>query len=163
MIMQITGKVKFPITLDIGTWIFDDRKVDLDTYFDEDKKESDPEEEYLKRAGKHFDKEMAEGVSPQAAVKEKPKFKRQHLKTGSFGIFIDLFLKNAEPLEDAKKIVFETKNGPAAFPLAQAEHLIAAFSHKGKALKEDGPLHILFDDGSNRENPIKYVTGIRVE
>ncbi len=44
MIMQIKGKVKFPITLDIGTWIFDDRKVDLDTYFDEEKQETSQEE-----------------------------------------------------------------------------------------------------------------------
>jgi len=44
-----------------------------------------------------------------------------------------------------------------------AGHFIAAFSFKGEALKEDGPLHILLDDGSNRENPVKYVTGIRIE
>lgn len=163
MIMQIKGKVKFPITLDVGTWIFDDRKVDLDTYFDEEKQETSQEEAYLKKTGKYFDKAMAEGADPQAAVRTKPKFKRHHLKTGTFGIPVGLFIQNAEPLEDAEKIVFETKNGPVAYPLEMAGHLIAAFSFKGEALKEDGPLHILLDDGTNRENPVKYVTGIRIE
>nr|WP_235801528.1 peptidyl-prolyl cis-trans isomerase [Heyndrickxia acidiproducens] len=161
--MQIKGKVKFPITLDIGTWIFDDRKVDLDTYFDEEKQGLNEEEEYLKKTGKFFDRELKEGANPQDAVRTKPKWKRQHLKTGSFGIFIHIFLKNAEPLADAKKIVFETKNGPVAFPLAEAEHFILAFSHQGNALKETGPLHLLFDDGSNRDHPIQYVSGVTIE
>ena len=34
-IVHIKGKVKFPITLDPSVWIFDDRKFDLDTYFDQ--------------------------------------------------------------------------------------------------------------------------------
>ena len=34
-ILFINGKVRFPITIDPTVWIFDDRKVDLTTYFDE--------------------------------------------------------------------------------------------------------------------------------
>ena len=32
-ILFINGKVKFPITIDPLVWIFDDRKVEIDTYF----------------------------------------------------------------------------------------------------------------------------------
>ena len=37
-IMPFKGKVKFPITLDAGVWIFDDRRIDLNTYFTEEKR-----------------------------------------------------------------------------------------------------------------------------
>ena len=32
-IILLSGKVKYSITLDPTVWIFDDRKVDLSTYF----------------------------------------------------------------------------------------------------------------------------------
>ncbi len=38
-----------------------------------------------------------------------------------------------------------------------------AFSHKGKPLKEDGPIHIIYQDGSNKDDPIKHVKSFRVE
>ena len=39
-IILVNGKVKFSITLDPSVWIFDDRKLDLTTFFDEKKEES---------------------------------------------------------------------------------------------------------------------------
>lgn len=33
-IIQIKGSVKYSITLDPSVWIFDDRKIDLNTYFE---------------------------------------------------------------------------------------------------------------------------------
>ncbi len=41
--------------------------------------------------------------------------------------------------------------------------LIFKFSQDGKPLTEDGPVHLLFADGSNVENPIKNIRAIRVE
>ncbi|KHD84300.1 peptidyl-prolyl cis-trans isomerase [Bacillus ginsengihumi] len=163
MIIPVKGKVKFPITLDIGTWLFDDHKIDLDTYFEQDHSETNTDEEYLKKTGQFFDREIKEGAITQPPPKPNTHSKRQHMKTGSFGIKIDRFIRNAEPLDDAKDIVFETVNGDIRFPLTKLAELILAFSHKGKPLKDDGPLHILFDDGSNRENPIKFVSGLRIE
>lgn len=66
MIIPIKGNVKFPITLDAGTWIFDDRKLDLTTYFDNKNTGIDEDEEYTKSVGKFFDREIKEGaISPQ--------------------------------------------------------------------------------------------------
>ena len=33
--------------------------------------------------------------------------------------------------------------------------MILCFSNNGKPLKEDGPVHVYFGDGSNKQNPIK--------
>ena len=49
-IIQITGNVNFAITLDASTWIFDDRKLDLNTYFTAEHIEVDPDEKYVKEA-----------------------------------------------------------------------------------------------------------------
>lgn len=47
-ILFINGKVRFPITIDPTVWIFDDRKVDLTTYFDETRENTSELEAYLK-------------------------------------------------------------------------------------------------------------------
>ena len=47
-ILFINGKVRFPITIDPTVWIFDDRKVDLTTYFDEKRENTSELETYLK-------------------------------------------------------------------------------------------------------------------
>lgn len=88
---------------------------------------------------------------------------KQRLLTGTFGIKFEPFLKNAEPLESATTLIIETKDEEIQIPINEAYDLIIAFSKEGKALKEDGPVHILFEDGSNKDQPIKYVKGFRVE
>ena len=39
-IILVNGKVKFSITLDPSVWIFDERKLELTTFFDEKKNKS---------------------------------------------------------------------------------------------------------------------------
>ena len=39
-IILVNGKVKFSITLDPSVWIFDERKLELTTFFDEKKEQS---------------------------------------------------------------------------------------------------------------------------
>ncbi|MCI1589763.1 MAG: peptidyl-prolyl cis-trans isomerase [Heyndrickxia oleronia] len=163
MIIPIKGKVKFPITLDAGTWIFDDRKIDLTTYFDTNHSEVDDNEEYTKNVGRFFDREIKEGAISPPTLKSERKFLKQKLLTGTFVIRFEPFLKNAEPLKEAKLLVLETDSDDVQIPLEDAYQLILAFSKEGKALKDDGPIHVIFSDGSNRNNPIKYVKGFRVE
>ena len=65
-IMSIKGKVKFPITLDSGVWIFDDRRIDLNTYFDtEEDSQALKDEEYTKNVSKFWDKEIRESVEKE--------------------------------------------------------------------------------------------------
>ena len=49
------------------------------------------------------------------------------------------------------------------FRLDKQRIFILKFSDKGKPILEDGPVHILFKDGSNIENPIRNVNAIRIE
>lgn len=163
MIIPFKGKVKFPITLDPGVWIFDDRKVDLNTYFESEKIEVNNEEEYTKKVGEIFDREIKEGSVAPPTLKTERKFLKERILTGTFGIKLEPFLKNAEPIDNTTSLFIETTEKEIEIPINKAYDLILAFSKDGKPLKEDGPVHILFEDGSNRENPIKNVRAFRVE
>lgn len=163
-IIQIKGKVKYKITLDPGVWIFDDRKVDLNTYFNQEQERTDSLEEYTKSVGKHWDREIMEGAVYPPTLKTEVKFQKEKVLTGTFGIPFKPFLDNAEPEQEAKSVVIEYGDSDQLeLSLEEASGIILGFSKDGKPLKEDGPLHIYFQDGSNKENPIKTVTGITVE
>ncbi|MBT2637283.1 MULTISPECIES: peptidyl-prolyl cis-trans isomerase [unclassified Bacillus (in: firmicutes)] len=163
-IIPIGGRVKYKITLDPGVWIFDDRKVDLNTYFNEDQKTDDALEEYTKSVSKHWDREIMEGAVYPPTLKTEVKFEKEKVLTGTFGIPFKPFLDNAEPDQTAGTVVIEYgDNDQIALSLKEASGIILGFSKDGKPLKEDGPLHVYFKDGSNKDSPIKNVTGFLVE
>ncbi|MEK4079190.1 peptidyl-prolyl cis-trans isomerase [Solibacillus silvestris] len=162
-IIPIKGAVKFELTLDPTVWIFDDRKLDLNTYFVSEKVEEN-NEKYLREMGAHWSREIMEGAVFPPTLKTERKFDRKGMMTGTFGMEIKPFLKNAEIADSANEVVFECTTGEeVAFPLQQAETFILKFSQDGKPLLEDGPVHVLFADGSNVENPIKNVRAIRIQ
>lgn len=163
-IIQLYGNVKFPITLDPSVWIFDDRKAELDTFFEEVTIENNGIEEYTKSISKHWDREIIEGAAtPQPEKKTKKKLLKETLITGTFGIPFYPFLQNSEPDNEAKGIVIETRKQDYLIPIARGTDLILCFSDKGKPLKEDGPVHIYFKDGSNKDQPIKNVKSIKIK
>ena len=85
--------------------------------------------------------------------------------TGTFGISLDHFVKNAVPAEDAETISFldnrwlERKR----FPVSEVGNFLFKFSQDGKPLTEDGPAHLLFKDGSNIEQPLRKVAEIVID
>ncbi|MDQ0155871.1 peptidyl-prolyl cis-trans isomerase [Robertmurraya andreesenii] len=162
-IILIIGKVKFPITLDPSVWIFDDRKQDLHSYFHTKDEKNNPLEEYTKSISKHWDREIVEGAVFPPTLKSEKKFLKEKLLTGTFCIGFEPFLKNAEIQEDAEYLVIETRDSEVKIPIAEANELVLGFSKDGKPLTEDGPIHIYFGDGSNFEDPIKFVKAFRVE
>ncbi|MBZ5200345.1 peptidyl-prolyl cis-trans isomerase [Planomicrobium chinense] len=165
-IVPFKGEVKFKIALDPTVWIFDDRRIDLDTYFDEERVEIDEMEEYKRGMGEHWSREIMEGATVPQTLKTEKRYSRQEkneMITGTYGIKFAPFLKNAEPSAEAKTVVFESANGEYAFPLDAANELIFKFSDNGKPLKENGPVHVLLPDGSNQEDPITHILAIRVE
>ncbi|WP_079508302.1 hypothetical protein [Mesobacillus jeotgali] len=163
-IIPIKGKVKFKITLDPGVWIFDDRKVDLNTYFTEKHESEDHIERYTKAVSKHWDREIMEGAVYPPTLKTEVKFEKEKALTGTFGIPFKSFLENAEPEPESKKVVIEYgENDQAVLSIEEATGIILGFSKDGKPLKEDGPLHVYYKDGSNKDHPIKNVTGFTVE
>ncbi|MET3575831.1 peptidyl-prolyl cis-trans isomerase [Bhargavaea ullalensis] len=163
MIIPIKGNADYTITLDPGTWIFDDRKIDLNTYFTEEREEKNELDEYVKATSKHWSREIMEGATYPPTLKTERKFKKTELLHGTFGIVLEPFLKNAGIRGDAKEIAFGTADGEEhRFPVEEAYSMIFQFSVDGQPLKEDGPAWLLFPDGSNAENPIKAIRTITI-
>ncbi|MBA9025004.1 MULTISPECIES: hypothetical protein [Bacillaceae] len=156
-IVFIQGNVKFPITLDPGVWIFDDRKVEIETYFNSDTKVENELEEYTIAASKHWEKEIREGATMPPTLKTERKFEKQRLLEGTFVIPFKPFLDNAEPNSNATEVVVKTANSEQTFTKEDAETFVIGFSINGKPIKEHGPMYIYFGDGSNIQNPIKDV------
>ena len=162
-IISITGAVQYKLTLDPTVWIFDDRKLDLTTYFTQEKVAVD-DEKYLREIGAHWSREIMEGAVFPPTLKTERKFDRKGMQTGTFGIAIKPFLENATILDTASEVVFETTDGNEhVFSIEEAKTLIFKFSQDGKPLLEDGPVYVLFADGSNLDNPIKKIAAIRVQ
>ena len=162
-IIAIEGKVRFPITLDPGVWIFDDRRIDLNTYF-ETKNEPNLNdlEQYTKDVSRHWDREIREGAIYPPTLNTEKKFEKEKVLTGTFGIKFSPFLKNAEPLSEANEVVFISGEKEVVMSFAEAHEVIFAFSKNGKPLKDDGPIHLYYGDGSNENNPIVSISKIIV-
>lgn len=162
-IIPVKGEVNFKITLDPGVWIFDDRRIDLTTFFTTEHIETDELAEYTKNMSAHWSREIMEGSTNPPTIQTEKKYEKTKMLTGTFGIYLHHFLKNAEVKENATNVVIETENGEHSFSLEEAQTLIFKFSQDGKPLHDDGPAYILKADGSNLENPIKQVNAVRVE
>ncbi|MET1013435.1 MAG: peptidyl-prolyl cis-trans isomerase [Paenisporosarcina sp.] len=163
-IIPIKGEVNFNITLDPGVWIFDDRRIDLTTFFTAEHIEKDELAEYTKNMSAHWSREIMEGSTNPPTIQTEKKYEKTKMLTGTFGIYLNHFLKNAEVKEHATTVVIETITGEEhPFSLEEAQTLIFKFSQDGKPLHEEGPVFILKSDGSNLKNPIKHVNAVRVE
>ncbi|MEH7388326.1 peptidyl-prolyl cis-trans isomerase [Bacillus sp. JJ1521] len=162
-IIMIEGKTKYKITLDPSVWIFDDRRVDLLTYFESDQIVEEDLSEYTKSVSKHWDREIREGAIYPPTLKTEKKFLKEKVLTGTFGIPFGDFIKNAEPFEDAATLTIVQKDQETTISLSEAYAGVLGFSKEGKPLREDGPVHFYFGDGSNRENPIKNITRFIIE
>ena len=156
-IIPIKGKVDFQITLDPGVWIFDDRKLEIESLFDHLRSGEDEREQYTRSISSHWDREIMEGAVYPPTLKSEKKFEKQKILHGSFAIPLKPFLKNAGVHPDAESLVIEQESGTVELPLETAEEAYLAFSENGKPLLEDGPVHIYLGDGSNRDHPIKHV------
>lgn len=156
-IIIISGETKFSITLDPGVWIFDDRKIELTTFFSKQQEVTDELEAYTRSVSKHWDREIIEGAVFPPTLRTEKKYEKEKVLTGTFGIPFKPFLANAEPKQNAKKVIVKTVNEEHEISLDIAKELILAFSDAGKPLTSDGPIHVYFGDGSNKGNPIKNV------
>ncbi|WP_371261392.1 peptidyl-prolyl cis-trans isomerase [Bacillus sp. OV322] len=162
-IVFINGKVKYQITLDPGVWIFDDRKIEIDTYFSEEKTERSGDEEYTASAARHWQKEIQEGATLPPTLKTERKFEKQRLLSGTFIIPFQPFLKNAEPDENASGVTVTAGGKEHHFTMQEASNFLLGFSVDGKPIKDGGPLYIYFGNGTNRDQPIRNVVSFTVK
>ncbi|PIC64399.1 hypothetical protein CSV79_07160 [Sporosarcina sp. P13] len=164
LIIPITGNVKHAITLDPTVWIFDDRRIDLDVFFTEEFVEKDEMEEYKEKMGKHWSREIMEGATYPPTIRSEKRYEKDKMLTSSFAVVLQPFLRNAVPSANATTFTLITKdNEKYTYPLAEAANILFKFSHEGKPLREDGPVHVLFKDGSNQDSPIRHVQAIQVD
>ena len=77
-IIMLKGKVKYTLTLDPSVWIFDDRKLDMDVFFEHPPEQKDETEAYTKAVSKHWDREIQEGAVFPPTLKPK-----RNSKTGA--------------------------------------------------------------------------------
>ncbi|EGQ27086.1 hypothetical protein HMPREF9372_0773 [Sporosarcina newyorkensis 2681] len=156
--------MKHAITLDPTVWIFDDRRIDLDIFFTEDFVERDEMEEYKEKMGKHWSREIMEGATYPPTLKSEKRYEKDKMLTGSFAMVLEPFIHNAVPNASASTFSLITKdNEKYTYPLSDAANILFKFSHEGKPLREDGPVHVLFKDGSNQHSPIRHVQAIEVD
>ncbi|MDX8044893.1 hypothetical protein SH601_02740 [Gracilibacillus sp. S3-1-1] len=148
MIIQVKGKVTYPITLDPSVWIFDDRKVKLENAF---------------TTTTSTDKDWIESNSKlnkppvQNSIR---KYNKKELLSHSYLMPIKDFIENAEVTDDATAALLRTETDEITLSLQQLLDAYLLFSIDGKQIKESGPAHLYFKDGSNQDNPIKGIKEI---
>lgn len=161
MIIQLKGKVTYPITLDASVWIFDDRKVILEEAFTQ--KEQEPEEDPLRKKAELFDQELYFKTKIKPPVnKSLNRYEKEQALKHSFVMPIGEFIKNAEIQDKAKTAILQTTEDDVIITLEQLIDAYILFAVDGKPLKEDGPVHLYFGDGTNQDNPIKGIKTITI-
>lgn len=157
MIVPITGNVNFSITLDPSVWIFDDRKIKLEDAFSS-KLEDPVEKAFFFSSDDRFDREVFQATNGNRPIS---KIDGVEILQNSYVMRLEPFLKTAEISSDAKDATLVRTDGTEqTLTLNQLKHTYLLFSWEGKPLKEDGPVHIYFTDGSNKDEPIKHVNKI---
>ncbi|RYG74043.1 hypothetical protein EU245_04020 [Lentibacillus lipolyticus] len=162
MIVPITGNVTYTITLDPTVWIFDDRKILLDEAFSDKDKEHHEEDE-LEKASQRFNQEVYQQKINPPVNKSISRMEGQKFLENSYVMPINEFLNHAEVNEGTTGATLVTAQGEEHISLQALKDCYLLFAIDGKPLKEDGPVHFLYRDGSNRENPIKGVQKIVIE
>jgi hypothetical protein len=114
---------------------------------------------------KNWSREIQEGATSPPTLKTEKKYEKEKILNGTFGIPLAPFLSNAEPDTDADTLVIitDTAEESITLPLTKGAEILLGFSKNGKPLKEDGPVHVYYKDGSNKNNPIKHVRGIEIK
>ena len=162
MIVQIKGNVRFPITLDPTVWIFDDRKIILEEAF-QDRKET-VDEDKLQKAAELFNQEIYSQKKIKPPVnKSINRYEKEKALTNSYVMPIKDFIKTIEINDGAERVILNTNEDDVIISIEQLESAYLIFAMKGKPLKEDGPVHLIFGDGSNKDEPIKGINQIIVE
>ncbi|HLS61294.1 MAG TPA: hypothetical protein VK044_09205 [Virgibacillus sp.] len=161
LIVQLAGKVGYPITLDPTVWIFDDRKILFEEAFiKKDESASTYEVNELDEAAERWNRAIHLNEARPPVNKSITRFEREKILKNSYVMPIHEFLAHAEIADDAKDVILITADGDVRISLEQLLDCYLLFSIKGKPLKENGPVHLYFRDGSNHKTPITSVNKI---
>ena len=161
MIIQLKGNVKFPITLDPTVWIFDDRKIILEEAFIDNKKNSNVKENRVQIQSEIFEQEYNR-VKPPVNNSLK-RFDKKKVLLNSYVMPIKDFLQHAEINKDAVRAILKTVGDDIVITIDQLEKALLLFALNGKPITNNGPVHLYFGDGSNKDRPIQNIQQITIE
>lgn len=158
--IQITGAVKFPITLDSTTWIFDDRKVkieDLESGVFEGTKPIEFDD------NREWNRAILEGATNPPTLNSEIKYKKRSVLEDTFVINMTPFFKNAEPHKEATTIRLSNADAHIDVPLQQLPYLFFKFAENGKRLYEDnGVDSFIYLPDTGYDLSFQHVTHIEV-
>lgn len=158
--IQIKGAVKFPITLDSTTWIFDDRKVkieDLESGIFEGTKPIDFED------NREWNRAILEGQTNPPTLNSEIKYKKNAMLDGTFVINMATFFKNAEPHNDAKLIRLSNDKDAIDIDIELLPYLFFHFAREGKRLYDDNAVDsFIYTPEQGYSHKFNYVTNIEV-
>ncbi|MFC2950236.1 hypothetical protein [Virgibacillus sediminis] len=155
MIVPIKGNVSYSITLDPTVWIFDDRKVLLEEAFSGHTKVAEKDED--EAASERFNREVYQHQIKPPVNKSISRMEGKEILANSYVMPIEDFLQHAEINPGAVDATLVTKDGEHRLSLDELQNSYFLFAVDGKPLKEDGPVHVYYGDGSNQKDPIKNV------
>lgn len=158
--IQIKGAVKFPISLDSTTWIFDDRKVSID---DLERGVFDGTRPVNFEDNTEWNRAILEGQTNPPTLDSEIKYKKRSVLEGSFVINMTPFFKNAEPHDKATAIKLYNDNDAIEIPIELLPYLFFQFAKDGKRLYSGNAVDSFVyvpEEGYTYE--FKYVTHIEV-
>lgn len=161
MIIPILGNVTYQITLDPSVWIFDDRKIRFEEAF-QSEASTDDQPSLEIEAAKRWDRAVYPDHIKPPVNRSISRLEGKEILRNSYVIPLQDFIENAGINHDAKSAVLETNAGEVTLSIVQLIDSYFLFAWNGKQLKNEGPAHLYFKDGSNRQNPIKGIQKIRV-
>ncbi|UDI78615.1 hypothetical protein HYI43_08655 [Staphylococcus taiwanensis] len=159
--IQIKGAVKFPITLDSTTWIFDDRKVkieDIESGVFEGTKPIKFDD------NREWNRAILEGQTNPPTLNSEIKYRKRSVLEDSFAINMTPFFKNAEPKDDATAIKLSNDKDSIEVPIELLPYLFFQFAKDGKRLYDDNSVDsfVYNPDDKGYAYEFKYVTHIEV-
>lgn len=159
-VIVFKGAVSFPITLDPTVWVFDERKFDLSSYTGENDTDLSKQAKYLQGTGTQWDKELREGAS-LPSVRRSLAEERKVLE-GEYGIRLDPFITNAQPLPEATHVRLHREDQEAVtLPIAEARRAILQFSKAGKPITDNGPVYFYLPETLlAKDEPLKGITAM---
>lgn len=151
MIVPITSNVTYSITLDPTVWIFDDRKIMLDEAFNGNNQMREKEDE-LGEPSERWNQAIYQQRIKPPVNKNISRVEGQKFLENAYVMPVEEFLNHAKVKEDAASATLATTDGEENIPLKTLKESYLLFALDGKPLKENGPVHLIYRDGSNRKN-----------
>ena len=158
--IQIKGAVKFPITLDSTTWIFDDRKVSIE---DLERGVFDGTRPINFNDNREWNRAILEGQTNPPTLNSEIKYKKRSILDGTFAINMTPFFKNAEPNNDARAIKLYNEEHSIEVHMELLPYLFFQFAKDGKRLYNDNAVDsFIYIPEKGYSYQFNYVTHIEV-